>query len=757
MGGVWLAGWLALIAAGGWLVAAHGLRQPRGWPRVLGACVVSWAWVTLGMQILGTIGLLGRPALLAWAVAGVASGLACRAARGAVEIAPEGAGRGAWSWSWEATAALGLMIGAWGVLLAPAVLLPPRVVSDGPIYHLYFAAKWWKAGRIFLVPTPFGETAAPYFPANGDLWFSALMAVFGGDRPARIGQSPGLVVGFAATIALSLRLGASLPGAVLASAWASSGSALLVFGFEANVDALFVAGYLVSVYFGVRYALDGGGASNLVLAGLSAGLAWGTKPTALLFIPPLLVLGCAIILLRNGPKGIKAGHAAIFLASALVPSAYWSARSGIVAGNPLYPLHLEAFGRVWLRGWFERSAMSRSRYALEVTDWKALVAILLGVLDPRMAPAWALALLGAWRWGRPSRPIDRWGWGLSALAAANVATYWLLIPYRTQQRFLLQGIGLAAVPLALSVDRGRWLRWLGLALLAVHLVTAQTWPTAPTDGRRPWSFSEKIPSAIPAPVAVPVASVPWWVIASDPSALGSAAALAWLVAGSCASAHLWGLCARGPSPRRRWSAVAATLLTWAGYVSASEALSGASRLVFPAFADYQGGWSAVERASPPSGLRVAYAGTNLPYYLMAGGLRNEVFYVNVDRHRDWLLHDYHLSARDRGDPPLWDTPRPGVGPPASPVLRLAGEPPRPGDRPAGRGPLQPRRRPLQPRRPPGLPRRARVGRLPSRPVHPHFPRIDRPGLEDARIPPGPRPRKSGIRDGSPVQAPLIKV
>jgi hypothetical protein len=55
---------------------------------------------------------------------------------------------------------------------------------------------------------------------------------------------------------------------------------------------------------------------------------------------------------------------------------------------------------------------------------------------------------------------------------------------------------------------------------------------------------------------------------------------------------------------------------------------------------------------------VAYAGTNIPYYLMARGLRNEVRYINIDRHRDWLLHDYHRAALARGHG-HWANARPG--------------------------------------------------------------------------------------------------
>src|SRR5262249_11271074 len=47
------------------------------------------------------------------------------------------------------------------------------------------------------------------------------------------------------------------------------------------------------------------------------------------------------------------------------------------------------------------------------------------------------------------------------------------------------------------------------------------------------------------------------------------------------------------------------------------------------------------------------------YFLMAGRLRNDVFYINIDDHPDWLMHDYHRTAAERGDPLIWNSPRPG--------------------------------------------------------------------------------------------------
>ncbi len=79
---------------------------------------------------------------------------------------------------------------------------------------------------------------------------------------------------------------------------------------------------------------------------------------------------------------------------------------------------------------------------------------------------------------------------------------------------------------------------------------------------------------------------------------------------------------------------------------------------FPPFRDFHAGWVQLDLRAGPEGVRIAYAGTDIPYYLLGTGLRNEVRYVNVNSHRDWLLHDYHREARRRGQP-NWPYPRPG--------------------------------------------------------------------------------------------------
>ena len=45
-----------------------------------------------------------------------------------------------------------------------------------------------------LIAAPFGENAATYFPVVGDLWFTWLMVGLGGERLAKIGQTPFLAL-----------------------------------------------------------------------------------------------------------------------------------------------------------------------------------------------------------------------------------------------------------------------------------------------------------------------------------------------------------------------------------------------------------------------------------------------------------------------------------------------------------------------------------------------------------------------------------
>jgi hypothetical protein len=657
----------SLLGVAAYVVARDAFRMPTGLARVLAAAVLAWMWLTVGMQVLGTLGLYQVGPVFAWTGAGVllaaciwywrpAAGVALGSRNGSTDGAGAPARKDGSAWGVSAVIAVALAIWSASALLIYSLLMPVKVVSDGPIYHLYFAVRWWKEGRLFLIAAPFGETAAPYFPAGGDLWFTWLIIPWGGDRLARVGQVPFMLWSLCAVFALARRVGVSVTSAVVAAAWFAMVMPFHLFSFEANVDTIFVAGYLTAVYFFFRHALGDDNGPSLALGALAAGGAWGTKATATVFVPVILALAAVVVLARRQSARAKVGQLAMLLVLPFVMSGYWFARNAMLSGgNPLYPLHLKLFGHVLLPGWYESSAMQYSQFYIERSDWRCLVDIMNSVLDPRLVLVWLAALLGAWSIGW-RRPYARWVWGFSALAALNVACYWILIPYRTQQRFMLQGIGLWAVPLACLFDRSPRVRALAVLLLAVHVLTPQTWPFERPGGGAYWDLSRKIPVAQYSTISIPRTSRQLATVLSDAGRAWQFAVLMAAGAASCFVAWLWARVARRSRPANWAAAVGATVIFVLLYsigLLENELL----KLRFPVFRDYFNGWNELETRVGKDGARIAYAGTNLPYYLMGAKLQNEVRYININRYRDWLLHDYHRQARARGMP-TWGDPRP---------------------------------------------------------------------------------------------------
>jgi hypothetical protein len=357
---------------------------------------------------------------------------------------------------------------------------------------------------------------------------------------------------------------------------------------------------------------------------LACGIAIGTKAAGLVFAAPI-VLAAIVAALQSRPR---AGHLALLVAGVALPSAYWFARNVNATGNPLYPLHLEMFGRIVFSGWYDRSAMLESGYHLPPAEWPALVDRLSAVVDLRLLWLWPIALLFGLA-ARPSEGPGRGAAALSVLALLYGVIYWFVVPYNTQERFLLPALAIGLLPLALLLEKRPVLQSIVAALLAWHLLTP-LWQTqlslpAPPAGSTLLPLNRGLLAHEVAPfcLALPASLAAAWLVCYR-GGLRRLALAGMIVAGGCL-VTAWPTLARvtGEPLLRFYPA-------W-----------GFGRALFPA-------WVALERASGRDGVRVAYAGTNLPYYLFGRGLRNEVRYVNVDRHADWLPHDYHLDRRRRG-------------------------------------------------------------------------------------------------------------
>ena len=86
------------------------------------------------------------------------------------------------------------------------------------------------------------------------------------------------------------------------------------------------------------------------------------------------------------------------------------------------------------------------------------------------------------------------------LAVLNVVLYWVFIPYRSQQRFMLQALGLAVVPLALRSTAGVGCAFAAAILLVFICSRPECWPFLAVDGPIPWDLSPDVPNSIGAPI-----------------------------------------------------------------------------------------------------------------------------------------------------------------------------------------------------------------------------------------------------------------
>jgi hypothetical protein len=216
---------------------------------------------------------------------------------------------------------------------------------------------------------------------------------------------------------------------------------------------------------------------------------------------------------------------------------------------------------------------------------------------------------------------------VSGLAVIHVVLYWYVVPYNTQERFLSAAFGFAFVPLATLVARRPGLHaaiclLLGWQLAAVRhdgAFTLLRLHDNPLALGNPWA-----PWCLPASIAAATAALRWvprgrGIIAGAAVVLGCSLA-AWPAAGWLADRPLLRFYPRTGFATRLWP-----------------------------------GWEILERVARPTGSSIAYAGTNLPYYLLGVGLRNEIAYVNINAHPDWLPHDYHRHGQSAvAGPPARD-------------------------------------------------------------------------------------------------------
>ena len=337
-----------------WTSAGRGVLTRFGLlPDVLGLQIAFSMGFGLGLLSFGTLGagLVGLlDARVFWAAHAAIGALSFR------QMRRMGADLAERIRSWRQAAGRGyVLVGMVSLLFLINVLsaMSPPWEYDVQEYHLGAPSQYAREGRVYFLQ----HNVYANFPANVEMWYLAAMTLArdnvvgaAGGKMLNVWLGLALACGVAATARILFRpVRSPLAWLVLYAC-----PALTVFSGVAYVEMglcfytfLSVASFMLYVRGGRTASLNG--TRWLVVSGVSAGLAAGTKYPALLFAVAPLAAGAALVGLWRSRSAVRDG--ALFAAAAILVFSPWLAKNYAYTGNPTYPLLHSVFARVGAAEW----------------------------------------------------------------------------------------------------------------------------------------------------------------------------------------------------------------------------------------------------------------------------------------------------------------------------------------------------------------------------------------------------------------------
>jgi hypothetical protein len=405
--------------AAGLVVQRRRLPHLRGTPRAAACGVLGSGGVVLVHMLPGVLGVLSRWSVLLAALVLLAVAvwrlppLRGEPADGGGEEAEAPAGAVSWVLAGGAAGAvaLWLLASAWN-----RTVLPPEGI-DTLSFHFPVVGRWIQEGTFWRVDQFAPLLANGNYPHTGDVVFLAAILPWRNDWLAGAVNPVFVVLAAVAVYAIARELRAPRPAAMLGAALFAS---LPVVGFAANgegmTDSFMFACFGAGILFLLRHEL-GAPRSELWLAGLALGLAFGTKWYSAWAVPAVVAVWLGVRLVRRirrerggaaGPSPGGRPRATLrdgALVSGLIAAVggFWLVRNLAESGNPLQPLDVRVLGvtlwdapRDFIR---ECAGFTIAHYA---GDWDA----------------WTEHILPVYRDGYAGPGI---GLGLGLLAAAALA------------------------------------------------------------------------------------------------------------------------------------------------------------------------------------------------------------------------------------------------------------------------------------------------------------------------------------------------
>lgn len=343
LGLVVFAAMLGFAGAAAWCIVQRRWPDLRGAERLLALAMLATVALLAALIGCAAVGLLRSGWVL---VAGVLMlGAARRIPPG--ERAPEPPLRPAPSsrTGWLAVALAGSGLGA--QLLAHLVEQGDRAIVqiDALIGPLPSIAGWVRSGSLWRIDQFDPGLAQANYPQNGTFLQLATILPWHNDALVRFSGVPLLALAGVAIYALALRLGTDrASGALVGLLVVSIPVVLRPAVVSLGTDILLVWALSTALVFLLRHRSTGR-TGDLVVAGLSLGVAFGTKwygvPGALILTGLWLAAG---LVFPPGRRSEVLRSGGLLLALILGAGGVWLLRNLVLSGNPLFPAPLSPLG-----------------------------------------------------------------------------------------------------------------------------------------------------------------------------------------------------------------------------------------------------------------------------------------------------------------------------------------------------------------------------------------------------------------------------
>ena len=351
---------------------------------------------------------------------------------------------------------------AWALVLLwqrKTTLASPPFSFDMLTFDFPIIARWIQSQSLWVAHDLVALSSHAAYPQNGDLVYLAVILPWRNAFLAPLVTYPvwaltGLGV-YALAVELNARPWASI---LLASVFAGTPLILLSAVVENLPDVYMWATFVCGVLFLVRHLREPQ-RSELVLAGIALGLAFGSKWYGLTCVPLAVVMWLAAsVAAGRGPRLWR--EAALLVGLILAAGGFWLVRNILEYGDPVFPHQVRAFGVALFSGpvdaYGRAFGFTVAHYLGDWSVWRhylipeyKAVLRLGGVL--LLAGAAVATAIAGWRARGPSRPPER------ALRGARLG---------------------AGSPAHRGPAGERTALWLGLAALAILLVYSVTPQTA---------------------------------------------------------------------------------------------------------------------------------------------------------------------------------------------------------------------------------------------------------------------------------------